>query len=113
MCRSSSTHSGHSTRQQLCVVNTLPQVNFLTTQWATRTKFSWATAPRIHGRHLHRCVHHHQHEGATDRLQLRRASGYVFGLGQIIWTKKVVDLNTSQVLYNGSGVFSGVELCGR
>jgi hypothetical protein len=33
--------------------------------------------------------------------------GYVFGLGQIIWTKKVVDLNTSQVLFNGSGVFSG------
>jgi len=33
--------------------------------------------------------------------------GYVFGLGQIIWSKKVVDLNTSQVLYNGSGVFSG------
>jgi hypothetical protein len=33
--------------------------------------------------------------------------GYVFDLGQIIWTKKVVDINTSQVLYNGSGVFSG------
>jgi hypothetical protein len=34
-------------------------------------------------------------------------SGYVYELGQIIWTKKVVDINTSQVLYNGSGVFSG------
>lgn len=34
-------------------------------------------------------------------------SGFVFGLGQIIWTKKVVDRNTSQVLYNASGVFSG------
>ena len=34
-------------------------------------------------------------------------SGYVYELGQIIWTKKVVDLNTSRVLYNGSGVFSG------
>ncbi|GIV07509.1 MAG: hypothetical protein KatS3mg017_0711 [Fimbriimonadales bacterium] len=33
--------------------------------------------------------------------------GFVFELGQIIWTKKVVDLNTSRVLYNGSGVFSG------
>ena len=33
--------------------------------------------------------------------------GYVYGLGQIIWTKKVVDLNTSRILYNGSGVFSG------
>ncbi len=33
--------------------------------------------------------------------------GFVFDLGQIIWTKKVVDRNTSQILYNGSGVFSG------
>jgi hypothetical protein len=39
-------------------------------------------------------------------------SGFVFGLGQIIWTKKVVDLNTSQVLYNGSGVFSGASYPG-
>jgi hypothetical protein len=38
--------------------------------------------------------------------------GYVFGLGQIIWSKKVVDLNTSQVLYNGSGVFSGAGYAG-
>jgi hypothetical protein len=38
--------------------------------------------------------------------------GFVFGLGQIIWTKKVVDLNTSQVLYNGSGVFSGESYTG-
>ncbi|MCS7272714.1 MAG: VPLPA-CTERM sorting domain-containing protein [Fimbriimonadales bacterium] len=33
--------------------------------------------------------------------------GSVFGLGQITWTKKVVDRNTSQVLYVASGVFSG------
>jgi hypothetical protein len=39
-------------------------------------------------------------------------SGFVFGLGQIIWTKKVVDLNTSQVLFNGSGVFSGASYPG-
>ena len=39
-------------------------------------------------------------------------SGFVSGLGQIIWTKKVVDLNTSQVLYNGSGVFSGASYPG-
>jgi hypothetical protein len=38
--------------------------------------------------------------------------GYVFGLGQIIWTKKVVDRETSQVLYNGSGVFSGASYPG-
>ncbi len=38
--------------------------------------------------------------------------GFVFNLGQIIWTKKVVDLRTSQVLYNGSGVFSGVGYSG-
>jgi len=39
-------------------------------------------------------------------------SGFVFGLGQIIWTKKVVDINTSQILYNGSGVFSGASYPG-
>jgi hypothetical protein len=39
-------------------------------------------------------------------------SGFVFGLGQIIWTKKVVDLNTSEVLFNGSGVFSGASYPG-
>jgi hypothetical protein len=39
-------------------------------------------------------------------------SGYVYELGQIIWTKKVVDLNTSRVLYNGSGVFSGASYTG-
>jgi hypothetical protein len=39
-------------------------------------------------------------------------SGFVYGLGQIIWTKKVVDLNTSQVLYIGSGVFSGASYPG-
>ncbi len=33
-------------------------------------------------------------------------NGFVFDLGQIIWTKKVVDLNTSRILYNGGGVFS-------
>jgi hypothetical protein len=38
--------------------------------------------------------------------------GFVFDLGQIIWTKKVVDINTSQILYNGSGVFSGVGYAG-
>jgi hypothetical protein len=39
-------------------------------------------------------------------------SGSVFELGQIIWSKKVVDLNTSQILYNGSGVFSGESYSG-
>jgi hypothetical protein len=38
--------------------------------------------------------------------------GFVFGLGQIIWTKKVVDLNTSQVLFNSSGAFSGASYPG-
>lgn len=38
--------------------------------------------------------------------------GFVWDLGQIIWQKKVVDLNTSQVLYNGSGVFSGSSYSG-
>ncbi len=34
-------------------------------------------------------------------------SGFVQDLGQIIWSKKVVNLDNSQVLYNGSGFFSG------
>ena len=34
-------------------------------------------------------------------------SGFVWEFGQIIWFKKVVDMNTSEVLYTGSGVFSG------
>ncbi len=34
-------------------------------------------------------------------------NGFVFEMGQIIWSKKVVDLNTSQILYNGGGMFSG------
>ncbi|MFQ3610694.1 MAG: PEP-CTERM sorting domain-containing protein [Fimbriimonadales bacterium] len=39
-------------------------------------------------------------------------SGFVFELGQIIWSKKVVDINTSEVLYNGSGFFSGSGYAG-
>lgn len=38
--------------------------------------------------------------------------GFVWDLGQIIWQKKVVDLRTSQILYNGSGVFSGAGYSG-
>lgn len=34
-------------------------------------------------------------------------SAFVQDYGQIIWTKKVVCMDTSEVLYNGSGVFSG------
>jgi hypothetical protein len=90
-------------------VNTLPQVNFLTTQGnppilvGDGTSFTGGTytaaytitstkAPLI---------------GFNFVVQ-----GFVFDLGQIIWTKKVVDLNTSQVLYNGSGVFSGAGYAG-
>ena len=96
---------GPSNAPATVFVNTLPQVNFLTTQGdpnpiltGNGTLFTGGTytaaytitstkAPLI---------------GFNFVVQ-----GYVFGLGQIIWTKKVVDLNTSQVLYNGSGVFSG------
>ncbi|MCX7992903.1 MAG: PEP-CTERM sorting domain-containing protein [Fimbriimonadales bacterium] len=34
-------------------------------------------------------------------------SGVVLGKGRIVWSKKVIDRNTSEVLYNGSGVFLG------
>jgi hypothetical protein len=34
-------------------------------------------------------------------------SGFVQGTGRIVWFKKVVDRNTSEVLYDGTGVFLG------
>ncbi len=39
-------------------------------------------------------------------------SGFVFEFGQVIWFKKVVDLDTSEVLFDGSGVFSGGSYAG-
>jgi hypothetical protein len=85
-------------------VSTLPQVNFLTTQGnppiltGNGTLFTGGTYTAAY-------------TITSTKAPLTGfnfvVSGYVFGLGQIIWTKKVVDLDTSQVLYNGSGVFSG------
>ncbi|MFT0745908.1 PEP-CTERM sorting domain-containing protein [Synechococcus sp. RC10B2] len=34
-------------------------------------------------------------------------SGFVQGTGRIVWFKKVVDRNTSEILYDGTGVFLG------
>lgn len=39
-------------------------------------------------------------------------SGFVQGTGRIVWFKKVVDRNTSEVLYDGSGVFLGGAYAG-
>jgi len=85
------------------VVNTLPQVTFLTAQGnppilaGDGTNFTGGTYTAAYT--------------ITGGPQLTGfnfvVSGYVYELGQIIWTKKVVDINTSQILYNGSGVFSG------
>jgi hypothetical protein len=85
------------------VVNTLPQVTFLTAQGnppilaGDGTSFTGGTYTAAYT--------------ITGGPQLTGfnfvVSGYVYELGQIIWTKKVVDINTSQILYNGSGVFSG------
>ena len=91
------------------VVSTLPQVTFLTTQGNPHpiiagdgTSFTGGTYTAAYT--------------ITGGPQLTGfnfvVSGYVYELGQIIWTKKVVDLNTSQVLYNGSGVFSGASYPG-
>jgi len=33
--------------------------------------------------------------------------GSVVGLGRVTWTKKVVDINTSEILYDDGGVFNG------
>ena len=85
------------------VVNTLPQVTFLTAQGnppilaGDGTSFTGGTYTAAYT--------------ITGGPQLTGfnfvVSGYVYELGQIIWTKKVVDINTSQILDNGSGVFSG------
>jgi hypothetical protein len=92
------------------VVNNLPQVNFLTTLGNPNpilvgdgTSFTGGT-----------------YTAAYTITSMKApligfnfvVSGFVSDLGQIIWTKKVVDLNTSQVLYNGSGVFSGAGYAG-
>jgi hypothetical protein len=39
-------------------------------------------------------------------------SGFVQGTGRIVWFKKVVDRDTSEVLYNGTGVFLGGAYAG-
>lgn len=39
-------------------------------------------------------------------------SGSVFGTGRIVWFKKVIDRNTSTVLYDGTGVFLGGAYAG-
>lgn len=86
------------------VVNTLPQVTFLTALGNPHpiiagdgTSFTGGTFTAAY-----------TITGGTPLTGFNFVlQGYVFDLGQIIWTKKVVDLDTSQVLYNGSGVFSG------
>lgn len=85
-------------------VSTLPQVNFLTTQGnppiltGDGTRFTGGTYTAAYT----------ITSTKTPLIGFNFVvQGYVYGLGQIIWSKKVVDLNTSQVLYNGSGVFSG------
>jgi hypothetical protein len=91
-------------------VNTLPQVNFLTALGSPNpilvgdgTLFTGGTYTAAY-------------TITSTKAPLTGfnfvVQGYVFGLGQIIWSKKVVDLNTSQVLYNGSGVFSGASYPG-
>jgi hypothetical protein len=91
-------------------VNTLPQVTFLTAQGAPVPILSGDGTLFTGGTYT-----------AAYTITSTKApltgfnfvvSGFVFGLGQIIWTKKVVDLNTSQVLFNGSGVFSGASYPG-
>jgi len=91
------------------VVNTLPQITFLTAVGnpipilaGDGTQFTGGTYTAAYT--------------ITGGPQLTGFNfvlrGFVFDLGQIIWTKKVVDINTSQVLYNGSGVLSGAGYSG-
>jgi hypothetical protein len=91
-------------------VNTLPQVNFLTTQGTPNpilvgdgTLFTGGTYTAAY------TITSTKAPLIGFNFVVR---GFVSGLGQIIWTKKVVDLGTSRVLYNGSGVFSGASYPG-
>jgi hypothetical protein len=80
-------------------VNTLPQITFL---------------PRItvgDGTNFSNGTFTGQYTITTSKTPLTGfsfvVSGFVQDLGQIFWTKKVVDLDTSQVLFLQSWVFSG------
>lgn len=39
-------------------------------------------------------------------------AGFVWDWGQIVWTKKVVNLDNNEIIYNASGTFSGVNWAG-
>jgi hypothetical protein len=91
-------------------VSTLPQVNFLTTQGnpnpilvGNGTLFTGGTYTAAY------TITSTKAPLIGFNFVVR---GFVSGLGQIIWTKKVVDLGTSRVLFNGSGVFSGASYPG-
>ncbi len=85
-------------------VGTLPQITFLTS----------ASSPPItvgDGTNFANGTFTGQYTITTDKAPLTGfnfvVSGFVQDLGQIFWTKKVVDLNTSAVLFQQSWVFSG------
>ena len=85
-------------------VNTLPQITFLT----------GTSSPPItvgDGTNFSNGTFTGQYTITTSKTPLTGfnfvVAGFVQDFGQIFWTKKVVDLNTSQVLFQQSWVFSG------
>jgi len=85
-------------------VGTLPQITFLTS----------TSSPPItvgDGTNFANGTFTGQYTITTDKAPLTGfnfvVSGFVQDLSQIFWTKKVVDLNTSAVLFQQSWVFSG------
>jgi hypothetical protein len=85
-------------------VNTLPQITFL-----TNTGSSSITVGD--GTFYSNGTFTGQYTITTSKTPLTGfyfvVSGFVQDFGQIFWTKKVVDQNTSQVLFLQSWVFSG------
>jgi hypothetical protein len=85
-------------------VNTLPQITF-------RTGTSSPPITVGDGTNFSNGTFTGQYTITTSKTPLTGfnfvVAGFVWDLGQIFWTKKVVDLNTSQVLFQQSWVFSG------
>jgi hypothetical protein len=85
-------------------VNTLPQITFLTNTGSSPITVGDGTL-------YSNGTFTGQYTITTSKTPLTGfyfvVSGFVWDLGQIFWTKKVVDLDTNEVLFLGSWVFSG------
>ncbi len=69
---------------------------------------------QLHQRHFHRRLRSYDASNSKSALTGFNfvVSGFVQGTGRIVWFKKVVDRNTSDVLFSASGVFLGGAYAG-